>query len=184
MCIRDRVLEVMKKEINKHTSIGIKYTPYKEGRSVVGINFEIWDSKSRKKETLVTGPLAFEALSFAQVKAYDKLVAYGVADGIALEMMSKVKGSEIQGFEDWYFESVIQIFESKTVQEDGTAKAGTLVIWFLKKKVFDQGDMFARIMEALAARKKQLQKEQPTSWENRMLAKDISAEAFRQKLQV
>lgn len=179
---RLKVLEVMKKEINKHTSIGIKYTPYKEGRSVVGIEFEIWDSKSRKTKSLNMGPLNFDVLSFAQVKAYDKLVAYGVADGIALEMLSKIQGSEIVGFEDWYLDAVIQIFESKTVQEDGTAKAGTLVIWFLKKKVFEQGDMFAKIMESLATRKKKLQNEQPASWENRMLAKGMTAGAFRKKM--
>jgi len=177
---RLKVLEVMKKEINKHTSIGINYTPYKEGRSVVGIEFEVWDSKKREGFT-DSSSVDFDNLSFSQTKAYDKLVAYGVTDGIALEMLSKVQGSEISGFEDWYFSEVIAIFESKTNQDNGAAKAGTLVLWFLKKKVFEQGDMFAKLMEALAARKKTLQESDLSAWDNRQLAKDMTAEEFRRR---
>lgn len=177
---RLKVLEVMKKEINKHTSIGISYKSYKQGRSVIGIEFEVWDSKTRKKENLITGPLAFDSLSFAQVKAYDRLVAYGVRDGIVLEMLSKAQGSEISGFEDWYFFEIINIFEAKTNQQNETAKAGTLVIWFLKKKVFEQGDMFAKIMEILVVRKKQLRESvDMKAWDNRMIAKGMTAKAFR-----
>ena len=110
------------------------------------------------------------------MKAFDILVAYSINDGIVLEMLSKVKGSEIKGFEDWYFEEVVKIFESKTNQSEDAAKAGTLVNWFLKKKIFEQDDHFAIIMEQLQAKKKKLQIEKPENWGNRMIAKDIKSD--------
>ena len=94
-------------------------------------------------------------------------------------MLSSCKGSEILGFEDWYFEEMIQIFESKTNQTTPNARTGTLVNWYLKKKIFEQGDHFAVIMERLQQRKKQLQNDNLTAWENRLLAKELTAEKFR-----
>ena len=121
-----------------------------------------------------------EDLSFAQQKAFDNLVVYGVNSGIALGLVSKPLGSEILGFEDWYFEECIKVVESKsTAQIEGT-KAGIFVNWFLKKKVFEQGDHFAKIMETLSARKKKLEKENPSAWENRLAARGMTAEAFRE----
>lgn len=174
---RKRVLEVVQAEINEHTSIGVKYTPLKTGYSITHIGFEVWDkgskvAKDRKGRSV-------EELTFAQLKAYNKLVEYEVKEGIALEMVNQVGGSETEGFEDWYMETVIQIFETKAKERN----AGTLVNWFLKKKVFDQGDMFAKIMERLASRKKQLQGSDMVAWDNRMMAKEMSAEEFRRKMQ-
>ena len=178
---RKRVLIPVEKEINEHTSITMKYIPRKTGYSVTHIEFEFWDKGTREKKATKKEALAFDALTFSQVKAFDKLVAYGINDGIALEMINKVNSSELKGFEDWYFYEVIDIFESKTNQQADGAKAGTLVIWFLKKKVFEQGDHFAKIMEKLQARKKKLQIKDATKWDNRMLAKDMTAKAFRKK---
>jgi len=178
---RKRVLIPVEKEINEHTSIRMKYIPKKTGYSVTDIEFEFWDKGKRAQKPNKKGALDFDALTFAQLKAFDRLVAYGVNDGIALEMLSKVKSSEIKGFEDWYFSEVIDIFELKTNQQVEGAKAGTLVIWFLKKKVFEQGDHFAKIMENLQAKKKQLQTKNSDKWDNRMLAKDITAKKFRKQ---
>ena len=177
---RLKVLEILKKEVTKHTSISVNFKPLKKGRSVVGIEFEFWDKGTREIKSNKSGGIDFNTLRYAQIKAFDRLVAYGVNDGIALEMLSKIGGSEIQGFEDWYISVVTDIFESKTNQQECGAKAGTLVIWFLKKKVFEQGDHFATIMERLQARKKKLQVEQPDVWGNRMIAKDITAIEFEE----
>ena len=117
------------------------------------------------------------------MKALKILTNYQITQELALEMINRAKGSEITGFEDWYFEEIIQIFESKTNQKTAAAKTGTLVNWYLKKKIFDQGDHFAVIMERLQRRKKQLQNEQGTAWDNRLLAKGKSAESFRTLLQ-
>ncbi|MFK7980918.1 MAG: replication initiation protein [Saprospiraceae bacterium] len=181
--LRKKVLEVIIKEINEHTSIEITYKPLKKGRSVAAIMFEFWDKSPRAKKVKQKGlfdGLKLKDLSYSQTLAFDKLVAYGITDGVALEMISKVKGSEFICFEDWYFDEVVQIFERKTNQEAEGAKAGTLVVWFLKMKVFEQGDHFAGIMERIQNRKKQLQEKTPTKWDNRMLSKDITATEFQQ----
>ena len=113
------------------------------------------------------------------MKALKILTNYRVTQELALEMIARAKGSELKGFEDWYFEEVIQIFESKTNQTTADAKTGTLVNWYLKKKIFEQGDHFAVIMERLQQRKKQLQSDKPSAWDNRILAKKMPAETFR-----
>lgn len=174
---RKRVLEVVQQEINEHTSIGAKYTPIKTGYSVTHIGFEVWDKggKAAKSEK----GRGVDQLTFAELKAYNKLVDYGVTEGIALEMVNQIGGSETEGFEDWYIESVIQIFETKAKEQN----AGTLVNWFLKKKVFEQGDMFAKIMERLVERKKRLRESDVVAWDNRELAKGMSAGAFREQIQ-
>ena len=181
---RKFVLEIINKEINKETSIGLSWKPLKKGRSVVEVEFEFWDKggKSKSKSlpqqaNLFTG-LKFDALTYAELKAFDRLVAYSVKAEVALEMISRVVGSETQGFEDWYFEEVIRIFEVKTDQTDGAARAGTLVNWFLKMKIFEQGDHFATIMEKLQTRKKRVQIEKPANWGNRMIAKNMTAIEF------
>lgn len=181
--LRKKVLEVIIKEINEHTSIEITYKPLKKGRSVAAVMFEFWDKSPREKKVKQKGlfdGVKLKDLSYSQTLAFDKLVAYGVTDGVALEMISKVKGSEFICFEDWYFDEVVQIFERKTNQEAEGAKAGTLVVWFLKMKVFEQGDHFAAIMERIQNRKKQLQEKTPTKWDNRMLSKGITATEFQQ----
>lgn len=179
----ERVLQVIEKELNKHTSVQVKVHKQTKGRKVVGVQFEIWDSGSVVSNSSKSGSLKKEALTFAQEKAFKQLVAFGINDGIVLEMLSKTKGSEILGFEDWYFSAVIAIFEAKSNQQNETAKAGTLVIWFLKKKIFEQGDMFAKIMEHLATQKKNLRNNKPDSWDNRQVAKELTATAFRKKMQ-
>lgn len=98
-------------------------------------------------------------------------------------MVAKVQCSEILGFQDWCFEEVIQIFESKTNQTTAAAKTGTLVNWFLKKQIFEQGDHFAVIMERMQHRKKQLQLDNIAAWENRLLAKEVTAIDFRKLIQ-
>lgn len=176
--LRKRVLKPIEDEINLSTSIHVKYSPIRENRKIVAIRFEFWESankevlpKSKKK--------TFDSLSFAELKAYKQLINYGIKESICFEMLNRVGGSEIIGFEDWYFESVINIFESKTSANDSSQKAGILVNWFLKKKVFEQGDMNAKIIEGLQAKKKKIQNSNTESWDNRLLAKSMSAEEFR-----
>lgn len=176
---RKRVLLTLEKEINEHTSIKVQFKPLKKGRSVVALEFEFWDKGNRTTRTENEfSDLKFEDLSFAQVRGFDKLVAYGVNDGIAMEMLSRVKGSEFRGFEDWYIEECIQIVDKKSNQQSGATKPGVLVNWFLKLKVFEQDDHFARIMEKLQARKKELQNKNEIAWDNRLKARDMTAIDF------
>ena len=180
---KERVVAVIEKEVNEHTDIRIQTNLIRKGRKVVALKYEIWDKGTRAKKSSkqAANKLQIEDLTFAQQKAHALLTEYGIEESIALEMLSRVGGSEINGFEDWYFETVIQIFEAKTGQTNASAKAGTLVNWFLKKKVFEQGDMFARIMEQLQERKKQLQRENIEAWGNRLVAKGMSSEEFEKQ---
>lgn len=184
--LKKRVLQPLETEISQHTSIKVTWKGIKKGRNVEEIEFEFWDKGSRQatphQKDLFEG-LKFEEMSYAQIKAFDRLVAYSVQDNIAIEMIGRVGGaSEVVGFEDWYFEEVIKIFEAKTQQVEEDAKAGTIVNWFLKKKIFEQDDHFATIMERLNIRKKELQNKSPESWDNRLVAKTITAQAFLKTL--
>lgn len=186
---RLKVLEVISKEVNKQTSIGMKYTSVKEGRSVVGVEFEFWDkatkNKALKSVSSSQGDLLgvqLAAFNFSQIRAFENLVAYGVNDGIAQQIVGKEFGSEIRGFEDWYFEECIKIVELKSTAQIEGAKPGIFVNWFLKLKVFEQGDQFAKIMEILAARKKALEKSNVKAWENRLVARGMTAEEFRKRI--
>lgn len=175
-----RVLDVLMEEVNK-TTVWVKMTEVRERRKVVAVEFSFGDKEERKKRSENKIPFA-SALGVpptrAQELAVQKLVAYGVKDGVAEEMVSKVKGSETKGFEDWYVEEVIRLFETKTNQPDGPARAGTLVKWFLELKVFEQGEHFARIMERLNLRKKKIEQENPVAWTNRLAAKEVPSAEF------
>lgn len=184
---KKRVLNPLTLEVSKHTSIKVTWKGIKKGRATAEIEFEFWDKGNGQSATKSTAAskassLTYEALTFAQLKAFDVLVAYSVNDDIALEMIGQVKGSEILGFEDWYFSEVIRIFESKTNLEETGAKAGALVNWFLKKKIFEQGDHFARIMEWLQEKKKALQQSDDVAWGNRVVAKELTAAEFRNRV--
>ncbi|MFK7980394.1 MAG: replication initiation protein [Saprospiraceae bacterium] len=187
---KKKVLEVVESEINQKTGIALQYRVLKEGRKVKSIQFEFWEKRSVTCSTSQNTPskitskkLTVEELSFAELKAFQLLIRYGVKIQLALDMVAKVQSSEIIGFQDWYFEEVIQIFETKTNQTTAAAKTGTLVNWFLKKQIFEQGDHFAVIMERLQDRKKQLQEKNIVAWDNRILAKGLVAGEFRKLLQ-
>ena len=176
-----RVIDLAVREINQHTNIKVDFRVIKKNGQVFSIEFEIRDGnkKAVKSSPTLSTKLNLKDLSFAQLKALKILINYGVTQELALEIIARALGSEIKGFEDWYFEEIIQIFESKTNQKTADAKAGTLVNWYLKKKIFEQGDHFSVLMERLQVRKKQLQNKNSSAWENRLIAKNKSAEDFR-----
>jgi len=181
-----KVIDLAIKEINQHTNIQVGFKVIKKNGKVFSLEFEIKDKKNitnNHSPILSQSKLNINTLRFAQVKALKILTDYRITQELALEMINRALGSEIQGFEDWYFEEVIIIFERKTNQTTTTAKTGTLVNWFIKKKIFEQGDHFAVIMEQLQQRKKQLQSKNITAWENRLLAKTMSATGFRTLIQ-
>ena len=179
-----KVIDLAVREINQHTNIKVDFKIIKKNGQVFSLEFAIEDSKNKKAKDSPTlsAKLNVETLSFAQLKALKILTDYRITQELALEMINRALGSEIKGFEDWYFEEIIQIFENKTNQITANSKTGALVNWYLKKKIFEQGDHFAVIMERLQERKKQLQNEKTTAWENRLIAKTMSAEDFRNVL--
>ena len=179
-----KVIDLAVREINQHTNIKVDFRVIKKNGQVFSLEFEIRDRKNKADKRSSSRPIKahLNDLSFAQLKALKILTNYRITQELALEMINRALGSEIKGFEDWYFEEIIQIFENKTNQITANSKTGALVNWYLKKKIFEQGDHFAVIMERLQERKKQLQNEKTTAWENRLIAKTMSAEDFRNVL--
>jgi len=72
----------------------------------------------------------------------------------------------------------LNIFESKTniKKTNQKGRAGAFVKWFLHTSFVD--DQFSELLEQIHARKKKLQREDPEAWENRLIARDMTADAF------
>jgi len=100
-----RVIDLAVKEINQHTNIKVDFRVIKKNGQVFSLEFEIKDKESKmdKHSPTLSSKLNLDILSFAQVKALKILTGYRVTQELALEMINRVKGSELKGFEDWYF---------------------------------------------------------------------------------
>ncbi len=181
---RRRVLKIIEREINEYTTI--KLEPIgsirNSKRQIVKLIFTFSDKdvgdniKVNMPKDFTPDDNQLSKLTFAQAKAFNILVQYGVKAGIAFkQLMPKVTSSEFQGFEDWYFEEVLTIFKKK-----GKRGVGAFVKWFLEYKIFEQGDHFATVMERVQARKKAMQLGETTAWDNREMAKGMTAGAFRE----
>jgi len=177
---RKRVLEVLVSEIKKETSINVSYETIKEGRRVAKIKF-IFSDKKRNKTTDEKSEIVYtnQNLTFAQVKAVQMLVDLEVYEGIVFkQILPCLINPEWEGFEDIAIEKMISIFKSKARVKNG----GTFVNWFLERKVFEQGDNFAKIMEQVQKYKKDLQHNHPDRWDNRLLARKMTATEFKKKI--
>ena len=119
-------------------------------------------------------------LTRAKTQAYKLLTDFGVFEGIAYkQILPKIKGSEFEGFEDFFVEKALQHFEKNAIQNTTKAlKASTFVTWWTKNKVFESGDVWSDISEKLAKHKKQLQAKNPEILENRLLAKNMTYAEF------
>ena len=174
---RRRVLNLVDREINEHTSIELHEIKFgRSGTHITSVTFVFSDKEDAgtNLKNFVPKDKHLDKLTRAQLKAYEALVKFGVEPGIAYkQLLPKVTSSEFLGFEDWYFEEVLKIFKVK-----GKQGVGAFVNWFLTKKVFEQGDQFAKIMERIQARKKKLQMKEPDVWDNRMLAKGKTDKEF------
>ena len=121
-------------------------------------------------------------LTRAKLQGYKILVAYGVFEGIAFkQILPKIKGSEFEGFEDFFIEKAIQYFDKKAIQNTTKElKASTFVTWWTKNKVFESGEVWTDILEKLAKHKKQLQTKSPEVFDNRLIAKTMTNAQFEE----
>ncbi len=175
---KKKVLDIAIEQINKHTSIKVIKLDFKrDGRKIIGVIFKLQDNAKHKSKR--TGTPTLPELTYAQIRAYMLLTDYGINPEIALaKLLPSLKSPEFRGFEDWYFELALQIFESRTNQTTQKAKAGTFVKWFMDD--FDV-NYFSIIMEGVQNRKKKLQRDDPEAWENRMEARDLTSDEFKAK---
>ena len=123
-----------------------------------------------------------DVLNRSKKKAFEKLVNFGVFDGIAYKkIIPTIRGSEFEGYEDIFIEKAILHFEKTAIQATTKElKASTFVTWWVKNKVFESGDVWADILEKVVNHKKQLQKTNPTAYENRQLAKTMTNNEFEE----
>lgn len=200
------VLDKIRDEINeKCPTIFVKYDYIKTARKVTGISFTVFDRKAvfdtimedstekekkpqkPKKETKLYAPTESEiaTLTHAKLKAFGLLTNFGIFEGIAFkQILPKIKGSEFEGYEDFFIEKAIQHFEKNAIQNTTKElKASTFVTWWTKNKVFEKGDIWTEILEKLVKHKKQLQRNNPVAFENRIIAKTMTDAQFRQYIQ-
>ena len=204
---RLHVLDKIRDEININSlTMFVKYDYIKTMRKITGITFSICDQKptaklleaprltlfkpekERKSKTDVLNytpsDRELDTLTRAKMQAYRLLLDYGVFAGIAYkQILPKIRGSEFEGFEDFFIEKAILHFEKNAIQNTTKAlKASTFVTWWTKNKVFESGDVWADIMEKLVKHKKQMQIKNPVAFENRLVAKTMTNAQFEASL--
>ncbi len=198
---RERVLDTIKKEINKFTSLELINLVYiRSGKRVTALTF-VFTEKDTDTNTFLkvedgqvpTEESLLHAFTRSQLRAYRLLVKRNIIPAIAYKQIVPEisKGSsEFVGFEDIYFEFAWAIFERKSnlfqkqdkqSDQENRKKAGTFVNWFTKNKVFQQGDHFGTIQSLLAEKKKRMMSKDPEEWEERMASKGVPAAEFNVK---
>lgn len=194
------VLDKIKDEINENCqNMRVKYDYIKAQRKVTGVSFSISDRKPVAEQlevpkakivpkskadvrTYTPSEEELETLTRAKRQGYKILVEYGIFGGIAYkQILPKIKGSEFEGYEDFFIEKAIQHFEKNAIQNTTKElKASTFVTWWTKNKVFESGDVWADILEKLVKHKKQLQAKNPIAFENRIIAKAMTNAQFEE----
>jgi Initiator Replication protein len=197
---RIHVLDKIRDEINVNSlTMFVKYDYIKTMRKITGVTFSIYDrkpntelleapkpEKERKTKADVVNYTPSEkeldTLTRAKIQAYRLLLDYGVFAGIAYkQILPKIRGSEFEGFEDFFIEKAILHFEKNAIQNTTKElKASTFVTWWTKNKVFESGDVWADILEKLVKHKKQMQVKNPISFENRLVAKTMTNAQFEE----
>ncbi len=199
------VLDKIRDEINEtFPNMVVKYDYVKAGRKITGVVFTVVDKKpmlavlerSPKKEPIFKKEVAekkeettktfvpterdIAVLNRSKKKAYDRLIDYGIFGGIAYkQIIPTIKGSEFEGYEDIFIEKAILHFEKTAIQATTKElKASTFVTWWVKNKVFESGSVWAEILEKVVQHKKQLMNTNPTAFENRQIAKNMTNTEF------
>ena len=175
-----RVLKPICEEINECSSeILVKYEFLKKGRSITGIRFLIKNkSKTGQNVDYVPKEADIIKLPHAVRNAYFKLVAFGVKEGIAMrQLLPRIKGEILHGFEDYFVEYAIVHFKSKS---NAPQKVGAFVKWWIEVESFDniKGKDWAKIVEQVLVAKKQLKAKNPEAFDNRLVAKDMTHTQF------
>ena len=198
---RIHVLDKIKNEINENApAMTINYEYLKTQRKITGVTFNVSEKKVPVRvkaekplkevklrddiKNYVPTDKELATLTRAKGQAYNKLLEFGVFAGIAYkQILPKIRGSEFDGFEDFFIEKAILHFEKNAIQNTTKAlKSSTFVTWWTKNKVFESGDVWADIMEKLVKHKKQMQIKNPVAFENRLVAKTMTNAQFEASL--
>ena len=175
-----RVLNVAKKEINHNSSsIKIDIKSVKKNRKITGVKFLISDRVGMEPEavTIVEEPMPnTDNMTKAQLKGFHDLLDFGVHPGIAFfQFIPQIKGGSVEGFEDYFVNFAIQHFKKKSKQKS----PGTFVNWWQKGIYSPGSEDWSKIIEQVAAAKKDLQNSDVTAYDNRMASKDMTHAEFK-----
>lgn len=192
--LNDKLLKPVIKEINANTSIYI-FDIAKErrsGRKVTHIEFTFTDNRkaggklSIPHTTNYPGYVPTEEdlaqLTYAEYRAYHMLLDFHVLPGIAFkQILPEIGGSESIGFEDYFIAGAIDHFKATaTNQQSATIAAKTFVTWWIKLRIFDTTtDVWSKINEKVIKSRKALEKENPTAFDNRLYARELTHEQFK-----
>lgn len=188
------VIDVIKNDINKHSSeIHIEYKLIRKGRKINAVEFSVSDNENYifsggskannpTKEIKAPSPTHtpttkdLSRLTFAQTKAYNKLVEFGVNEGIAVkQIIPSIGAMEVNGYEDKFIEYSLVFFTRKARKAD----AATFVNWWVKKKAFSLDGVnssYSAIAEKVNEYKKGLVGENRI---NREIAKNMTDSEFK-----
>jgi len=149
-----------------------------ELKNILGVSGKYKDYRNFRKRILEVVELEINEHTSIGTKFSPIKTGYSVTH-IGFEIWDKGNKTQSGQLADLTFaqERAKNLLEDYGIEAE--QKAGTLVNWFLKKKVFEQGDMFAKIMEQLAEQKKQGRESDNKAWRNRELAKGMTAAEFR-----
>jgi hypothetical protein len=197
---RNFVLNKIRDEINDNSpTMLVNYHYLKTQRKVTGVAFDVSDKKQGTQQLEIPEPKKkikpkadikayipsekeLDALTKAKLRGYNILLEFGIFEGIAYkQILPKIKGTEFDGYEDFFIEKAIQHFEKTAIQTTTKElKASTFVTWWTKNKVFEGGDVWADTLEKLVKHKKQLLVKDPEAYENRVIARAMTNVQFNE----
>lgn len=181
---RRKVLNVAKDEINAKTGLEIEYEFIRQGRRIGEIHITINEKRNTEEKEPTSSThnktkgkqVNIETLREAQMRAVEKLTAYGLHESITVnEVLPIIKGSEVEGYEDYFVDFMLTFFESKTNRTGKEDKVKALVGW-LRNERFTEANLYARFMEKIVTKKKKLGDKERG---NRQLAKTMNFQEFR-----
>lgn len=194
---RRKVLDVAKEEINEKTRLKVHLEFGRKGRKITQVHFEINEKSgdlldmegdavvtaSKSKQPRSKSSRGFlsriDTLTEAQRRAFNHLSEYGVNLAVVLdEILPIIKGSELDGYEDFFVTYMLAFFEKKTNRTSSKDKIKAFVQW-IRNRRFEEPGLYASLMEQVIARKKQLNDEER---DNRERARKMTAQDFRKLL--
>lgn len=181
------------KEINANTTIKIlNVNKMKKGGARTTSHLEFVFTEQEPNENLlvtdtnsskgfIPNESDIDKLSVAELQAYEMLVEFGVIKGIAYrKILPEIKGSESEGFEDYFIRFCLDHFKKWSKNQDNPKKAAaTFVNWWTKNEIFDvTSDVWTMANEQIVQRKKELLNKKPDAYQNRIIAKDMTYKEF------
>lgn len=196
------VLLPAEKKINAHSSIKIVKIRYKRvARRVNEIIFDVIDQEV-KSSFAIPAPTSdgnqlvllepsvskedMNKLTQAQYLAYELLAGDGVPESVRIpaytaihKIVKTIKGSEVVGFEDIFVTHALEHIREKA----NLYSKEVIVSWWVTNRTFEPnskfGDVWSKIVEKVVAHKKDMQRNHPMAWANRIRFKKATQVEFR-----